>query len=168
MMSDQLSTSIITASARDLIPPSLQFANYMSLPLPVFGEQRLLIAFFVGRGEALNPELGYQIWPPSLLALFESATGQFYELRAVNPTNFSVDQPADQPMGQGVSPPEKNSMEYLQNELYLFQCCDAVIKCIRLKQPYESDLKRFDDVFMSLTESTLLPYYQKIRLAKVE
>ncbi|MCG8047472.1 MAG: hypothetical protein N0E48_17900, partial [Candidatus Thiodiazotropha endolucinida] len=66
-MSDQKSTSVITASARNLISPSLQFANYMSLPIPVIGNDRLLFAFLVGRGEAVNPELGYQIWPPSLL-----------------------------------------------------------------------------------------------------
>jgi hypothetical protein len=167
-MSDQQSTSIVTASARNLISPSLQFANYMSLPIPVIGDNKLLIAFLVGRGEAVDPQQGYQIWPPSLLALFDSGNGQFYELRAVNPGYFSVDQPADQAMGKGVSPAEKTSVEYLQNELNLFQSCDNVISAIRAKQPHQGDLKRFDEIFRNQTEEALLPYYQRLCLAKVE
>ncbi|MEW8030171.1 MAG: hypothetical protein AB2792_00065 [Candidatus Thiodiazotropha sp.] len=166
-MSDQQSTSVITASARNLISPSLQFANYMSLPIPVVGNNRLLIAFLVGRGEAVNPELGYQIWPPGLLALFDTGNGQFHELRTVTPGYFSVDQPADRPMGKGVSPPEKTSVEYLKNELNLFQCCDNVITAIHAKQPHQSDLKRFDEFFRNLTEEALLPYYQRLCMAKV-
>ena len=167
-MSDQPSTSIITASAKNLIGPSLAFPNYMSSPMPVMGDNRLLIAFLVGRGEALNPELGYRIWPPSLLALFDAENGQFYELRAVTPAHFSIDQPADQPMGKGLSPPEKNTTDYLQNELHLFQSCDEVLAAIRKKQPYQSDLERFDDLYRVATDESLLPYCQRLRLSKVE
>ncbi|MBT2990714.1 MAG: hypothetical protein KME48_10360 [Candidatus Thiodiazotropha sp. (ex Ctena orbiculata)] len=166
-MSDQLSTSVVTASARNLIGPSLQFANYMSPPIPVVGENRLLFAFLVGRGEAVNPELGYQIWPPSLLALFDSMSGQFHELRAVSPAYFSIEQAADQPMGKGLSPPEKDSTDYLQNELHLFQCCDRVIAAIGSRQPYKEDLARYDDYFRILSDEVLLPYYQKLRMAKI-
>ncbi|MES9825566.1 MAG: hypothetical protein ABW127_14155 [Candidatus Thiodiazotropha endolucinida] len=167
-MSDQLSTSVVTASARNLIAPSLQFANYMSLPIPAVGENRLFIAFLVGRGEAVNPEQGYQIWPPSLLALFYAENGQLHELRAVTPKYFSVDQSAEQAMGKGLSPPEKNSMEYLQNELHLFQCADNVLTAIRTKQAHQNDLKQFDDYYRALTEEALLPYYQRLCMAKVE
>ena len=166
-MSDQLSTSVVTASARNLIAPSLQFANYMSSPIPVVGENRLFIAFLVGRGEVVNPELGYQIWPPSLLALFNAENGQFHELRAVTPKYFSVDQPADQAMGKGLSPPEKSSTEYLQNELHLFQCCDNVVTAIGSKQPYKDALKKFDNYFRALSDEALLPFYQKLCMAKV-
>lgn len=57
-MSEQQSTSVVTASARNLIGPSLQFAHYMSLPIPVVGNNKFYIAFLVGRGEAVNPEVG--------------------------------------------------------------------------------------------------------------
>jgi hypothetical protein len=167
-MSDQQNTSVVTAAARNLVSPSLKFANYMSLPIPVIGDNKLLLAFLVGRGEALDPELGYQMWPPSLLALFDACNGQFHELRAVTPGYFSVDQPADQPMGKGVSPAEKTSVAYLQNELHLFQYCDNVMTAIRTKQPHQSDLKRFDEFFKNLTEEALLPYYQRLCMAKVE
>lgn len=166
-MSDQSSTSVVTTSARNLIGPSLQFASYMSLPFPVVGENRLFLAYLVGRGEAVNPELGYQIWPPSLLALFDAGNGQFHELRAVSPDYFSIEQPADQPMGKGLSPPEKTGTDYLQNELHLFQSCDSVINAIRMKQPYQNELKSFDDNFRSLSEDVLLPYYQKLCMRKV-
>ena len=166
-MSDQISTSVVTASARNLISPSLQFANYMSLPIPVAGDKKLFFAYLVGRGEALNPELGYQIWPPSLLALFDAGNGQFHELRAVTPGYFSIDQAADQPMGKGLSPPEKNTTDYLQNEIHLCQCCDNVMRAIRMKQPYKSDLQQYDSYFRSISDDVLLPYYQKICLAKL-
>ncbi|MBT3046311.1 MAG: hypothetical protein AB2728_11030 [Candidatus Thiodiazotropha sp.] len=166
-MSDQLSTSVVTAAARNLIGPSLQFANYMSPPIPVVGENRLFFAFLVGRGEAVNPELGYQIWPPSLLALFDGGTGQFHELRAVSPAYFSLEQAPDQPMGKGLSPPEKDATDYLQNELHLFQCCDNVIAAIRTKQPYKDALKEYDDYFRILGDQALLPFYQKLCMAKV-
>jgi hypothetical protein len=167
-MSDQQFTSVTTASARNLISPSLQFANYMSLPIPAIGKDRLFIAFLVGRGEALNPELGYQLWPPSLLALFEAENGQFHELRAVTPNYFSIDQAADQPIGKGLSPPEKNTTEYLQNELHLFQCCDALLTALGNKQPHQTDLQRFDEFYKVLTDECLLPYCQRLRLSKVE
>jgi hypothetical protein len=166
-MSDQLSTSVVTASARSLIPPSLQFANYMSLPVPVVGDNRLFIAFLVGRGEAVNPELGYQIWPPSLLALFDGDNGRFHELRAVTPAYFSVDQTADQPMGEGLPPATKMGTDYLQNELHLFQSCDNLMSAIRNKQPYKDHLQQYDGYFRALSEDLLLPYYQKLRMAKV-
>jgi hypothetical protein len=167
-MTEQQSTSVVTASARRLISPSLSFANYMSLPIPVIGNNKLLLAFLVGRGEAVNQELLYQIWPPSLLALFDITNGQFHELRAVTPAYFSVEQPADQPMGKGLSPAEKNTTEYLQDELNLFQCCDNVITALLTKQPHQNDLKRFDEYFRNLTEETLLPYYKRLCMAKVE
>jgi hypothetical protein len=166
-MSDQVSTSVVTASARNLIEPSLQFANYMSLPIPVVGDNRLFIAFLAGRGEALNPELGYQIWPPSLLALFDGDNGQFHELRAVTPAYFSVDQAADQAMGKGVPPASKMSSDYLQNELHLFQSCDNLFSAIRNKQPYKNHLQQYDGYFRALSEDLLLPYYQKLCMAKV-
>ncbi|MCG8022592.1 hypothetical protein [Candidatus Thiodiazotropha sp. LNASS1] len=166
-MSDQKSTSVITASARNLISPSLQFANYMSLPIPVIGDNKLLFAFLVGRGEAVNPELGYQIWPPSLLALFDATHGQFHELRAVTPAYFSLDQAVDQPMGKGVPPSDKSTTDYLQNELNLFQCCDNVISAVNTKQAHQNDLKRFDEYFRALSEESLLPYYQRLCMAKV-
>ncbi|MES9832565.1 MAG: hypothetical protein ABW139_10005 [Candidatus Thiodiazotropha sp. DIVDIV] len=167
-MSDQPSTAIITAAARNLIPPSLQFVNYMSLPMPAVGDNRLFIAFLLGRGEALNPELGYQVWPPSLLALFEIENGQFHEIRAVTPAYFSIDQEADQPIGKGVSPPDKNTTDYLQNELHLFQSCDALINALQTKQPYQKELERFDDYVKALTDPPLIPYLQQLRLSKVE
>ncbi|MEW8507104.1 MAG: hypothetical protein AB2598_10380 [Candidatus Thiodiazotropha sp.] len=166
-MSDQLSTSVVTASARNLICPSLQFASYMSLPIPAVGDNRLFCAYLVGKGEAVNPELGYQIWPPSLLALFDSGNGQFHELRAVSPAYFSLDHAVDQPLGKGLSPPEKSVTDYLQNELHLFQCCDNVITAVRRKQLYKEDLKRFDDYFRLLSDEALLPYYQKLCMAKI-
>ncbi|MET0068550.1 MAG: hypothetical protein ABW096_00820 [Candidatus Thiodiazotropha sp.] len=166
-MSDQLSTSVVTAAARNLIGPSLRFANYMSPPIPVVGGNRPLFAFLVGRGEAVNPELGYQIWPPSLLALFDSGSGQFHELRAVSPAYFSIEQAADQPMGKGLSPPEKDNTDYLQNELHLFQSCDRVIAALGSRQPYQDALERYDDHFRTLSDEALLPYYQKLRMAKI-
>ncbi|MCU7926902.1 MAG: hypothetical protein KZQ97_10740 [Candidatus Thiodiazotropha sp. (ex Dulcina madagascariensis)] len=166
-MSDQPSTSVVTASARNLISPSLQFSNYMTLPIPVVSDAKLFFAFLVGRGEALNPEAGYQIWPPSLLALFDTDNGQFHELRAISPGYFSIDHPVDEPMGKGLSPPEKSTTEYLQNELHLFQCCDNVITAIRSQQAHQDLFKRFDDYFRALTEEALIPYYQKLCQAKI-
>ncbi|MES9941152.1 MAG: hypothetical protein ABW104_11400 [Candidatus Thiodiazotropha sp. 6PLUC2] len=167
-MSDQQYTSVTTASARNLISPSLQFTSYMSLPMPVIGNNRLFLAFLVGRGEALNPELGYQIWPPSLLALFETERGQLHELRTITPNYFSIDHPPDHPMGKGVSPPEKSTTEYLQNELHLFQSCDTLLIAIAGKHTHQDELHRFDELYKSLTEEALLPYCQRLRLSKVE
>jgi hypothetical protein len=71
-------------------------------------------------------------------------------------------------MGKGVAPAEKSTTEYLQDELNLFQCCDNVITALSTKQPHQNDLKRFDELFRKLTEGTLLPYYQRLCMAKVE
>jgi hypothetical protein len=166
-MSEQLSTSVVTAAARNLIGPSLRFANYMSQPIPVIGNNRLFFAFLVGRAEAVNPELGYQIWPPSLLALFDGRNGQFQELRAVSPAYFTLDQAPDQSMGKGFSPPEKGTTDYLEKELHLFQCCDNMIAALVAKRAYQDYLKQFDGYFRMLTEETLLPYYQKLCMTKV-
>ena len=167
-MSDTPSTSIITASAKNLIAPSLTFSNYMTPPMPVMGDSRLLVAFLAGRGEAVNPELGYQIWPPSLLVLFEAENARFHELRAVTPGYFSIDQPTDQPMGKGLSPAEKSTTDYLQNELRLFQCCDEVLAAIIKKQPYQRDVERFDELCRASADELLLPYCRRLRLSKVE
>jgi hypothetical protein len=139
----------------------------MSLPIPVVGGNRLFFAFLVGRGEAVNPELGYQLWPPCLLALFDSGNGRFHELRAVSPAYFSLDHAADQVMGKGVPPGDKMATDYLQNELHLYQCCDNVVSAIHMKQPYKDDLQQYDSYFRMLSEEALLPYYQKLCMAKV-
>ncbi len=166
-MTDLFPTAIITASARNLIGPSLTFANYMSQPIPVVIEGVLFLAFLVGRGEAVNPELGYQIWPPRLIALFDIASGQFHELRAVAPNFFAIEQAADQPMGKGFAPPEKQSASYLEKELKLFQSCDNLINSLVQGQPHEESLKQYDDRYMQICESPLLPYFRRTRLAQI-
>ncbi len=166
-MSDLFPTATITASARNLIGPSLTFANYMSLPIPVISNGVLFLAFLVGRGEAVNPELGYQIWPPKLLALFDIATGQFQELRAISPAFFDIDQAVDQPMGKGVSPPEKQSTSYLERQLKLFQSCDHLISCLTQGQPHQDPLTQYDTEYMQLCEEALLPYFRRTRLTQI-
>ncbi|MCU7802546.1 MAG: hypothetical protein KZQ96_05060 [Candidatus Thiodiazotropha sp. (ex Lucinoma borealis)] len=166
-MSDQLFSSVIMATAKNLVCPSLNFSNYITLPIPVVSNSKLFIGFLVGRGEVIDPEFGYQIWPPSLLALFDTDNGQFYELRPISPNLFSINDSADTPLGKGYSPPEKSTTEYLQNELHVFQCCDNVIAAIHSQQDHQSELKRYDEYFRSLTEDTLVPYYKKLCLAKL-
>jgi hypothetical protein len=166
-MPDLFPTSIITASARNLIEPSLTFPNYMSLPIPVISNGVLFLAYLVGRGEALNPELGYRIWPPKLLALFDITTGQFQELRAISPAFFAIEQVTDQPMGKGVSPPEKQSTSYLEKQLKLFQSCDNLIACLTQGQAHQDPLKQYDEGYMQLCEEALLPYFRKTRLAQI-
>ncbi|MET0091734.1 MAG: hypothetical protein ABW068_17260 [Candidatus Thiodiazotropha sp.] len=166
-MTDLLPTAIVTASARNLIGPSLTFANYLSLPIPVVSDGVLFLAFLVGRGEAVNPELGYQIWPPKLIALFDIASGQFQELRAVTPNFFAIEQAADQAIGKGFAPPEKQSLSYLEKELKLFQSCDNLINSLVQGQPHEEHLKHYDDQYMQLCEEPLLAYFRRTRLAQI-
>ncbi|MCU7890601.1 MAG: hypothetical protein KZQ78_02900 [Candidatus Thiodiazotropha sp. (ex Ustalcina ferruginea)] len=149
-MSDQLFSSVVMATAKNLVCPSLNFSNYITLPIPVVSNSKLFIGFLVGRGEVIDPEIGYQIWPPSLLALFDTDNGQFYELRAISPNLFAI-----------------NDSAYLQNELHVFQCCDNVLAAIQSQQDHQSELKRYDEYFRSLTEDALVPYYKKLCLAKL-
>ncbi|MET0051155.1 MAG: hypothetical protein ABW095_08755 [Candidatus Thiodiazotropha sp.] len=166
-MTDLFPTAIITASARTLIGPSLTFANYMSLPIPVVSDGVLFLAFLVGRGEAVNPELGYQIWPPKLITLFDIGSGQFQELRAVSPSFFAIEQAADQPIGKGLAPPEKQSASYLEKELKLFQSCDNLINTLVQGQPHEEALKQYDDQYIQMCEEPLLAYFRRTRLAQI-
>ena len=152
------------ATARNLISPSLIFSNYLSPPVVVISDSKLLIGFLIGRGEVLDVEIGYQIWPPSLMALFDTYDGHFDELRAISPKEFSLSDHPDKPLCKGLSPAEKTSTEYLEKQLNLFQRCDGLIAAILSRRDYQKELKLYDKYFRSLAEEALVPYYRKLSM----
>lgn len=166
-MPTALSTAVITAAAKTLIPPSLTFPNYMSAPIPVILKNDIFLAFMVGRGEVANSKIGYQVWPPKFLAFFDLYSAQFHELRAVTPGNFSINQLTNEPIGTGVSPPEKLSDAYIEKELHLFQHCDNLIAAHLSGEDTAQQLAHYDQSFQKAGDSALLPYFQKMRLAQV-
>ncbi len=159
-MVKHISSSIVSAAARNNISSTLTFPNYVSLPIPIMDHSMLFIGFLIGKGEVINPESGYHIWPPNLLALYSVSDGQFEELRALSPKDFSQNINPEQPLSEGVSPPKKNSTEYIERQLKLFQSFDNLVNTILSSGDYKEELKIYDKHFRDLAEPALIPYYR--------
>ena len=152
------SSAVIAASARNHLSPTLPFCNYLSPPMVAKYNKKLCLLFLVGRGEIVDPELGYQIWPPSLLAAFEAKSGSFLEIRSVKPAYFGRKEDENVLMGLGVSPSQRNEPTYLGELIKLFDSCDQFLDAIANESPLIDAVSNFRTALKNLIEPTLWNY----------
>ncbi len=126
-MSEPVPVAVIAANARDTVCPNLPFPSYISPPIPDLKGSTKRVCFLIGRGEVLDSDSGYWIWPPRLLAAFRCDNGRLAELRAVTPGEFGQDADPESPLAQGLSPLEKADPAYLEKQLRLFEVCEDVL-----------------------------------------
>ncbi len=152
------SSAVITASARNHLSPTLPFCNYLSPPMVTKYNKKLCVLFLIGRGEVINPELGYQLWPPSLLAAFDAKSGSFLEIRSVRPADFSRKEDETAPMGLGMSLSQKNEPVYLGKLMKLFDACDQFLDAIASESPSINAASSFQTALKNVVEPTLWNY----------
>lgn len=164
-MNNFTSISVISATARNHICPSLSFSCYISQPILSIENSGLMAVFLIGRGEALNPDDGYWIFPPHLLAFFNIYNGDFEELRAISPKDFGLKDEIDKPLCAGVFPSDKETdAKYLSNQIKLHQSFDKLIVHSLEKTKYESELEIYKRQFKKISEVGLMPYFTKLLL----
>jgi hypothetical protein len=155
-------TATITASAKNHLLPTLPFCNYISAPIISCYGKGLSLSFLLGRGEIVDRDTGYQVWAPSLLAVYNAKTGGFAEIRAIKPTDFGYEDDRDAPLGAGVPPPQKNQVGYLDKQIKLFDASDALLAALSAKNPAEEIFKRYRQHLKAITEAPLWPYAEKL------
>lgn len=155
-------TATITATAKNHLLPTLPFCNYISAPIISWYGKGFCLSFLLGRGEIVDRETGYQVWAPSLLAVYDAKTGGFVEIRAVKPTDFGRGDDRDAPIGAGVSTPQKNQVGYLEKQIKLFEASDALLAALSAKTPIEEAQKNYRQNLAAIVEAPLWPYVEKL------
>ena len=108
---------------RATLPPLTQ----QSPPIPWGSEQDLRAAFLYFRGEVVDSERRYQVWPPSYVASFRMEDGKFQELLAVTPASFKLEIDPDIPLGAGFAPLDKMEPAYLSELARYYQSLDVLL-----------------------------------------
>lgn len=145
---------------------SIPGASYRSLPIPSSASSELSLCFFIGRGEAINAELKYHIWPPQYLASFALRDGTFQELYAITPTDFSLPDDIEQPLGPGIAPPLKQTDSYKAKFITYCQALDALLPAYaRLTSISASSLKaaaNFEELLPQMGEQAIQKYVEAV------
>jgi hypothetical protein len=157
-------SATITAAAKNNLLPTLPFCNYISPPVVSWYGKGFCLSFLLGRGEVVNRELGYQVWAPSLLAVYDAKTSGFVEIRAVKPTDFGRSDDRDAPIGAGISPPHKHQAAYLEKQIKLFEATDAWLAALQAKSPVPEVQKLYKERLVDITEPPLWPYVERLLL----
>ncbi len=155
-------TATITANAKGNLLPTLPFCNYISPPIISWYGKGFCLSFLLGRGEVVDREAGYQVWAPSLLAVYDVKTGSFIEIRAIKPTDFGRGDDRDAPIGAGVSPPQKNQVAYLEKQVKLFESSDAWLAALSAKAPADEIQKNYKQNLAAIVEAPLWPYVERL------
>ncbi len=153
-------TAATAGAANDHLLPTLPFAKYISPPIPTVSEQKLCLGFLIGRGELSDPEGDYQIWPPHLLALFSAEDGQWEELRAIEPGDFSLDHDPEAPLGAGIAPADKGLTDHVSRQISYFEACDALLAASLARTDSAPPRAVCDARFKVAGEAPLVPYYE--------
>jgi hypothetical protein len=163
-------SATVAAAARNTLCPTLPFCNYLSPPLVSNYGAGASLSFLIGRGEVLHPDVGYQIWPPCLLAIFDAQTGFFQELRAIKPAEFGCRDDPDAPLGAGTLPAQQQQPAYIDKQIRLFEACDRLLNTMVGQEPTDEIKKNYWDALTALIDPPLRAYaepllVQSIRLA---
>ncbi len=161
-MADFPSSAIVWATARDIISPSLIYPNYVTPPILTYSDSRPFLSFMIGKGEAIDAESGYVIWPPGLLAFFEVTDGHFAELRTVEPQDFQQRDNPNEALSKGLSPLEKTEPDFLQKQISLCLACDKLIEVLYAHQNHQPALEAYDAIMAQTLEKALFPYYRNL------
>lgn len=121
------SFSDIATLARQYVKATLPPLTQQSPPIPIGDEQDLRAAFLYFRGEVVDPERRYLVWPPSYVASFRMQDGKFEELLAVTPGSFQLDSDPDIPVGAGFAPLDKMEPVYLREQARYYQSLDLLL-----------------------------------------
>lgn len=121
------SISDIATLAGQYVKATLPPLTQQSPPIPIGDEQDLRAAFLYFRGEVVDPERRYLVWPPSYVASFRMQDGKFEELLAVTPGSFQLDSDPDIPLGAGFAPLDKMEPGYLSELARYYQSLDALL-----------------------------------------
>lgn len=146
---------------------ALPVGMHQSYPVPVAGGRGLRIGFFYCMAMITRPEEGYQLWPPSYLALLDPASGKFLELKAVQPKELGLGHADDRPLGPYLSPPQRMAPEFLGKVVRWYQAYDALLPLFAegvatLPPPAREAATTFKSLLPEVTEAPLLPYYRAV------
>ncbi len=160
-----VSTSIVAASVRNLVAPALSFPSYMSLPVPRLseieqGERR--VHLFVGRGEIVDRERGYEIWAPRFLVSFQSRSGRLVSLRPLTRQEAGGDPSLEQPIGTGIPPLEKTEASFLERHLLVCVACDVLLDRESDPAGRTEAVKELESRLARASEPALLPYLVRL------
>jgi hypothetical protein len=161
-----LSVAQLTRHATIYLGQTLPEGLYQSMPLPAYAPHGLILAFFFGRGEAVNGESGYQVWPPRYVASFECATGRLERLASTTPAWFRRSDETGAPLGPGFAPPAKMQDDYLAGFIRYAQTVDRLLPAFAARLPVPDSLRADATdalaAFSSATEDPLRPYYEYV------
>lgn len=123
-------TSIVSSTVSKTLFPTLPFCGYVSPPVVAWYESALSLSFMLGRGEFVDADRGYMIWPPSLLAIYDVQNGGLIDLRSVAPKDFGRKDAPDAPLGKGTLPVQKATAEYIGKLAKFFELSDQLLKAV--------------------------------------
>jgi hypothetical protein len=151
-------SAILFAAAKNNLVASLPGCSYMSPPIVSHYNQQACLSFLVGQGEFLDPDRGYQIWPPKLLAIYNAIHGSFMELRGIKPSDFGLRDDPVVPLGNGIMPAMKLDIAYLQKQIQIFEAIDRLIPLVAKGEKADIAFKAYRALFDQTVEPSLLPY----------
>jgi len=155
-------SSIVAASVRDHLMPTLGFSGYCSPPIPMFVGENLYYGFLIGRGEVTSKADGYQIWAPGQLALYDVVLGRMAEIRRIETKNAESTGDAAGPVQRGWSPVEKAAAEYVSVQIRYFECLDELLGQYFDRQDWHPALNICETSFKSISETSLHLYYDRL------
>lgn len=143
-----------------------------SFPIPVVYRGRNLIAFMYFYRGSLPPSPP-QISSPRYLAIIDPETGDIVKVNRVEPKDFHIDLPPDQPLGQQRLLPQMTMDEYMMNKKRLYELYDYILHWYTQQKLEFIDeerriVKEFVLLFRRLAEKPLLPFYESLNMAFFE
>jgi hypothetical protein len=135
-----------------------------SLPVPVFRNGNLLIAFLYCPALAL-PKQSVKMSPPQYLVLLRPDTGSLVELKAVAPRDFGQTHKPGEMIGTYALLAGMTSDQVLQATDRLYRLYDLLLpgfyaRPMSAGQEIIKAAKEFKELFRLLSESPLQPYYR--------
>ncbi len=138
---------------------------HQSFPFPTGLRGGLLIVFFYGRAEVVEPREGLKLWAPRYAAFLSPATGGLEAIRAVTPADAGVSQSTDAPVGSWLTPAHCQQEEFLTRLGQLLAAWDEVLPAYAAGASSESPalagpLGQLRALLPALLERPLVPYYR--------
>jgi hypothetical protein len=164
---EPISVVRLIQQARLYVLGALPTGIHQSYPVPVRDPKGIRLAFFYGHAEILKPGEGFQLWPPTYVALLHPETAKLQELRAIAPKDFGQRHAQDQPLGAYLTMPERMQAEFLTKQVRWYQAYDVLLPLFAARSPRvppegKQALAEFNELFPQVTEAPLLPYYQTV------
>jgi hypothetical protein len=139
---------------------------HQSQPLPTHYNSTVVVGVFLGRGEIMEPNHGFLIWPPKYVCFVDPVDCRLVKIQSITPKQYSINANEDKMLSPSFASPGKRlEDEFMTAQAQYLQSLDLLLPFFVAKKVTPEDnlpklISNFEAAFDKVKEDALLPFYK--------